>query len=94
MNWEPPNSCIIDGIQNSTGCTTGKRNITVFRKGDKLLEITMNPEVRGDPRNPHTGGGKDKNSYGRADQEASAYHLQNKIESKRISKWGNSSLLF
>ena len=29
LNWAPPDSCVIDGIQSSTGCTMGKRNIRV-----------------------------------------------------------------
>ena len=29
LNWAPPDSCVIDGIQSSTGCTMGKRNIQV-----------------------------------------------------------------
>ena len=29
LNWAPPDSCVIDGIQSSTGCTMGKKNITV-----------------------------------------------------------------
>jgi formylmethanofuran dehydrogenase subunit E len=29
LNWAPPDSCVIDGIQSSTGCTMGKHNITV-----------------------------------------------------------------
>jgi len=46
---KPPHSCIIDGIQFSTGCTMGKGNITihpnevvrvVFTKNGKSLEIS------------------------------------------------------
>jgi formylmethanofuran dehydrogenase subunit E len=29
LRWRPPDSCVIDGIQSSTGCTMGKRNIEV-----------------------------------------------------------------
>lgn len=30
LRWRPPDSCVIDGIQSSTGCTMGKRNIEVL----------------------------------------------------------------
>jgi formylmethanofuran dehydrogenase subunit E len=33
LRWRPPDSCVIDGIQSSTGCTMGKRNIEVV-EGD------------------------------------------------------------
>jgi len=29
LRWSPPDSCVIDGIQVSTGCTMGKHNIAV-----------------------------------------------------------------
>jgi len=29
LRWRPPDSCVIDGIQSSTGCTMGKRNMEV-----------------------------------------------------------------
>jgi formylmethanofuran dehydrogenase subunit E len=44
----PPRSCVVDGIQVSSGCTFGKRNITVkksnitkarFRKGHRTITI-------------------------------------------------------
>lgn len=55
----PPISCLIDGIQVSTGCTLGKGNIqaianknpepkAVFRSvtgGGKTLEIELKPEI-------------------------------------------------
>ena len=31
---EPPMSCLIDGIQLSSGCTMGKNNISVVGKGE------------------------------------------------------------
>lgn len=46
---KPPHSCIVDGIQFSTGCTMGKGNITmhssevvkvIFTKKDRSLEIS------------------------------------------------------
>lgn len=45
---KPPHSCIVDGIQFSTGCTMGKANITthvsqgvrvIFTKDGKRLEV-------------------------------------------------------
>jgi formylmethanofuran dehydrogenase subunit E len=44
----PPQSCVLDGIQVSSGCTFGKRNISVkesnrtkaeFRKGHRIIAI-------------------------------------------------------
>lgn len=32
LPWRPPDSCVIDGIQYSTGCTMGKHNIEVEEK--------------------------------------------------------------
>jgi formylmethanofuran dehydrogenase subunit E len=29
LSWSPPDSCVIDGLQVSTGCTMGKHNISV-----------------------------------------------------------------
>ncbi len=54
LNWTPPDSCVIDGIQSSTGCTMGKRNIrvteqsgvaAVFTANDKSLLIKLKQEV-------------------------------------------------
>jgi len=52
----PPVSCIVDGIQISSGCTFGKGNITVkdkgiakaeFLIGDKdKIEITLKPSIK------------------------------------------------
>jgi formylmethanofuran dehydrogenase subunit E len=48
LHWRPPDSCIIDGIQSSTGCTTGKHNLVVeegedvaaeFRGGEKTVLV-------------------------------------------------------
>ena len=50
LRWVPPDSCIIDGIQISTGCTMGKHNIDVepgvgataiFTKDTTQLEIKL-----------------------------------------------------
>lgn len=54
LNWAPPDSCVIDGIQSSTGCTMGKKNIkitekpgvkAVFTSGGKSLQIKLKQEV-------------------------------------------------
>jgi formylmethanofuran dehydrogenase subunit E len=33
LRWTPPDACVLDGIQVSTGCTLGKHNIEVEEKG-------------------------------------------------------------
>jgi len=54
LRWAPPDSCVIDGIQTSSGCTMGKHNIEVeeqdgitaeFTKGKERLEVHLKPEV-------------------------------------------------
>jgi formylmethanofuran dehydrogenase subunit E len=54
LRWSPPESCVLDGIQSSSGCTMGKKNISVkegkgvsamFQSGSKRLQITLRPEV-------------------------------------------------
>lgn len=54
LNWRPPDSCVIDGIQSSTGCTMGKKNISVvekegveavFKSKGKSLTISLKPEL-------------------------------------------------
>jgi formylmethanofuran dehydrogenase subunit E len=54
LNWNPPDSCVIDGIQSSTGCTMGKKNISVveqegiethFKSNNKTLIIRLKPEL-------------------------------------------------
>jgi formylmethanofuran dehydrogenase subunit E len=54
LNWSPPDSCVIDGIQSSTGCTMGKKNINVveqtgvtvsFRSEQKELTLVLKSEV-------------------------------------------------
>ena len=54
LRWRPPDSCVIDGIQCSTGCTMGKHNIEVeeqegitadFYKTGKHLRIVLRQEV-------------------------------------------------
>ena len=51
----PPPSCLIDGIQLGSGCTTGKRNLTVvegpignatFRtKEGKVVVLSLRPDI-------------------------------------------------
>jgi formylmethanofuran dehydrogenase subunit E len=36
LEWAPPDSCVLDGIQVSTGCTMGKRNIRVEERKDVI----------------------------------------------------------
>ena len=52
--WGPPDSCVIDGIQSSTGCTMGKHNIEIeesedisasFYNNDENLRITLKKEI-------------------------------------------------
>ena len=54
LQWNPPDSCVIDGIQSSTGCTMGKKNISVieepgvmasFISGENELTIVLKSEV-------------------------------------------------
>ena len=54
LHWKPPDSCVIDGIQISSGCTMGKHNIEVeehegilvgFTRGDRKLEIGLRTEI-------------------------------------------------
>lgn len=54
LDWNPPDSCVIDGIQSSTGCTMGKKNITiveqpgveaVFTSKGKVLTIRLMEKV-------------------------------------------------
>jgi len=54
LRWGPPDSCVIDGIQSSTGCTMGKHNIEIedgegisasFIKNDENLRITLKKEI-------------------------------------------------
>ncbi|MEA3458792.1 MAG: FmdE family protein, partial [Candidatus Thermoplasmatota archaeon] len=52
----PPLSCIIDGLQMSSGCTLGKGNILVHQKSSpkaqftsndgKKMEITLKPSIK------------------------------------------------
>ena len=56
----PPRSCFIDGVQFSSGCTTGKGNIVITvgenvsvlfeRKGRKVL-VRVNPQFLGSLKN-------------------------------------------
>lgn len=54
LRWRPPFSCVIDGIQSSTGCTMGKHNVEVeerdgiaaeFTRGDGRIEIVLKEEA-------------------------------------------------
>lgn len=54
LKWNPPDSCVIDGIQSSTGCTMGKKNINVvekpgitaiFKSGENELTLVLKSEV-------------------------------------------------
>jgi formylmethanofuran dehydrogenase subunit E len=54
LNWSPPDSCVIDGVQGSTGCTMGKKNISVveqqgievfFKSKINSLKITLKPHI-------------------------------------------------
>ena len=54
LHWNPPDSCVIDGIQSSTGCTMGKKNLTIveqpgveayFTSKERTLTIRLKPEV-------------------------------------------------
>ncbi|MBS7631751.1 formylmethanofuran dehydrogenase subunit E family protein [Candidatus Bathyarchaeota archaeon] len=54
LNWSPPDSCVIDGIQISTGCTTGKKNLEIyedegisaeFTKQGKHIKIELKNEI-------------------------------------------------
>ncbi len=55
MEYRRPMSCLIDGLQISTGCTMGKGNIkinnkqgiirTLFRADKKTLLIALKPEI-------------------------------------------------
>ena len=65
---QPPFSCILDGLQVTTGCTLGKRNIRfdhspeVVRSGQPVVYVIRRPE------NDHAGQGL-------------AYHLKDKLTS-------------
>lgn len=51
---QTPYSCLVDGVQFSSGCTLGKGNITIindsatygiFSKEDNTIKIYINPEI-------------------------------------------------
>jgi formylmethanofuran dehydrogenase subunit E len=53
-NPSPPNSCFVDGVQFTTGCTMGKGNIklrkgkdvsVLFSKDDKKLRLKLKKEM-------------------------------------------------
>jgi formylmethanofuran dehydrogenase subunit E len=39
LRWRPPDSCVLDGIQMSTGCTTGKHNLIVTEREGVAAEF-------------------------------------------------------
>ena len=43
VRWRPPDSCVIDGVQSSTGCTMGKHNIEVV-EGDGVSAVFTSEE--------------------------------------------------
>ncbi|MBN2335486.1 formylmethanofuran dehydrogenase subunit E family protein [Candidatus Bathyarchaeota archaeon] len=54
LRWSPPDSCVIDGIQCSAGCTMGKHNIeveeregveAVFTSKGGCVTVKLRPEV-------------------------------------------------
>lgn len=55
LKYQTPVSCLVDGLQISTGCTMGKGNIKVkdnpgiirslFKAGNKRLLITLKPDI-------------------------------------------------
>jgi formylmethanofuran dehydrogenase subunit E len=56
LRWSPPDSCIIDGLQVSTGCTMGKHNISVeetdgvsaeFESGGSRVIVVLRDTVLG-----------------------------------------------
>lgn len=68
LKWEPPDSCVIDGIQSSTGCTMGKGNIGVlegegvsaeFTKGEERLRMTLIEGVLDEMRRAAEAGGEE-----------------------------------
>src|SRR6056297_2465394 len=55
LEYKTPMSCLVDGLQISTGCTMGKGNIKVknipgmirviFKSGNRTLSVTLKPTV-------------------------------------------------
>ncbi len=54
LRWAPPDACVLDGIQVSTGCTLGKRNIEVeekegvsatFKHGGKSVTLRVKQNI-------------------------------------------------
>ena len=54
LKWAPPDACVLDGIQVSTGCTLGKHNIEIeqgqgvsatFNHGDLGVELRLRQKV-------------------------------------------------
>jgi formylmethanofuran dehydrogenase subunit E len=41
LRWGPPDSCVVDGIQISSGCTTGKHNMEVEEAEGIQAEFTV-----------------------------------------------------
>jgi formylmethanofuran dehydrogenase subunit E len=66
LHWGPPDSCVLDGIQISTGCTTGKHNLDVveaegvtakFEAGDRVLVVGVRDGILAAIREEQTGHG-------------------------------------
>lgn len=54
LRWGPPDSCVVDGIQVSSGCTTGKHNMEVedaegiqaeFTREEARLVVSLRTEA-------------------------------------------------
>jgi formylmethanofuran dehydrogenase subunit E len=79
----PPISCMIDGVQLSSGCTLGKGNIGVedlkeprviftSKTGDRSIEIALRPEIERrlkDEMTPENTEAMGRELYGLADEE-------------------------
>ena len=66
LRLSPPDSCVIDGLQSSTGCTLGKGNIAAeegegiaseFKFRNRILRLSLKPKIlnmiRTDPESSH-----------------------------------------
>jgi len=89
LNWAPPDSCILDGIQVSTGCTIGKRNIrvkeqrdiaaAVFTKGEHGVRVEVRGEVLSHVREEMKDGDHVENEY---EHEAENLKLMKELAAK------------
>ena len=86
LKWAPPDSCVLDGIQVSTGCTMGKRNIRVderrnvisasFTQGGRGVSIMVSDEVLTRIRREME---EDNHDVGEEAREAENLRLMDKI---------------